>query len=202
MHRREHPQCFSRAFDKRKSSQCLLQEPNLLFFSQPATQRGLQKAGGIYLDTEKWVPAECFPGPIRVAALCSGARHSVRAALSACQNKSRSTMLSAPAESALLSTAKSCRALQTPTEQAHGSSEAVINYSCFSFLSALHFCKAAERRAKHKQANPTGVLEVQNYQLLHFKATKHKQLEQRELGQDPGTRESQWYQRATGVCAV
>lgn len=40
VHRREHPQCFSQAFDKRKSSQCLLQEPNLLFFFPSQQHKG------------------------------------------------------------------------------------------------------------------------------------------------------------------
>lgn len=67
-----------------------------LSFSRPAKPKGLRKAGCIYLDAEKWVPAECFLGPIRAAALCSSACHSVRSALSSCQNKSCGTKLSAP----------------------------------------------------------------------------------------------------------
>lgn len=87
------PHPLPNAFGKEKSYRCLLQEAKLLFTRAQPTG-GVEKAGDIYLDAEKWVCAECFPGPIQVAALGSSTRHLASSPLSACQNKSSGTTLS------------------------------------------------------------------------------------------------------------
>lgn len=159
-----------------------------LSFSRPAKPKGLQKAGGIYLDTEKWVPAECFPGPIRAAALCSSTCHSVRSALSSCQNKSCGTKLSAPSESALLSIAKSCHALQTPTEPAHGHH---INDSQFSFLLAFPFCKKKKKKRSSTQNTSTFIPRVhERFRIINYDQSTNC-LRKESWGLDSGIPESQ-----------